>query len=60
MSGRDLAEIVTARRPETSVLFMSGHAPGLIFDGRSEADLNLLRKPFTIVELAKAVRRTLT
>ena len=59
MSGRNLAEIVTARRPETCVLFMSGHAPGGILDERPGGDLNLLRKPFTIEELASAVRRTL-
>ncbi len=61
MNGRQVAEQITERRAETRVLFMSGHADGVL--GRNGliegADTQLIRKPFTTVELARRVEEVL-
>jgi CheY-like chemotaxis protein len=54
MSGIDLAEKVSALRPETKVLYMSGYADGEIARHRGvRSGIAILRKPFTQDELAR-------
>ena len=53
MSGLELAEAAQSRWPELRVLFASGFASG---DSRVPAE-RLLRKPFSLPELAAAVER---
>jgi PAS domain S-box-containing protein len=60
LSGPQLADRLTARRPETRVVFMSGYpeaqdpALGFSLDGRS-----YLQKPFALAELAEKIRTAL-
>jgi hypothetical protein len=60
LSGPQLAERLTARRPEVRVVFMSGYpeaqdpALGFALDGRS-----YLQKPFALAELAEKIRQAL-
>jgi CheY-like chemotaxis protein len=57
MSGRDLALSVLARQRELPVLFTSGYTRNVIVeDGRLLPDARLLHKPYTIDNLAVAVR----
>ena len=57
MSGRDLAEAVHVRRRELPVLFASGYTRNVIVqDGRLLPDARLLHKPYSIDNLAAAVR----
>jgi two-component system cell cycle sensor histidine kinase/response regulator CckA len=60
MNGRELAERVSAMRPETKVLYMSGYAPEAIL-GRGLTNLigPLLPKPFTPDDLLNKVREIL-
>jgi two-component system cell cycle sensor histidine kinase/response regulator CckA len=52
MLGKDLADAVTAARPDTAVVFMSGYAqPVLTTHGTLAAGVHLLEKPFTSTEL---------
>jgi PAS domain S-box-containing protein len=53
MSGRDLAEVVQARRSRTPVLFVSGYTRNVVMP---EGSARLLHKPDTIEALASAVR----
>ncbi len=61
MNGRQVATRITERRQETRVLFMSGHADGVL--GRNglieEEGTQLIRKPFTPAELASRVEELL-
>lgn len=60
ISGRKLADEVTALRPGTAVPFMSGYSrDDIIHDGRIDADARLLTKPFHKRDLARAVRDAL-
>ena len=60
LSGPQLADRLTARRPETRVVFMSGYpeaqdpALGFSLNGRS-----YLQKPFALAELAEKIRLAL-
>lgn len=59
-SGR-AAERLLASRPDLRVLYMSGYtADELRSRGLEEDGENFLRKPFTPVQLAEAVRRALS
>ena len=60
MNGRELAGRVSAMRPETKVLYMSGYAPEAIL-GRGLTNLigPLLPKPFTPDDLLNKVREIL-
>ena len=56
-SGRQFAEAVEARRPGAKVLFTTGFARTAMLHHRApDTDVALLVKPFTIEELAAAVR----
>ncbi len=53
LDGRALAERALEQRPGLKILLTSGHAPG------AGEEKELLRKPFTIERLARALRTTL-
>jgi len=60
MSGRELAERLTAMRPDLKVLYMSGYTDDVIArHGLLEADTVLLQKPFTSDSLGRKVRAVL-
>jgi len=60
MNGRALAEQLLKIRPETKVLFVSGHtANALILDGQLDFAINFLPKPFTVEALGRKVREIL-
>jgi DNA-binding response OmpR family regulator len=60
MNGRQLAQRITALRPTTKVLFMSGYSENAIgHNGTLEAGINLLQKPFTLPALKNRVREVL-
>jgi signal transduction histidine kinase len=60
LSGRELADEVKRRRPALKVLFTTGYArDALMHNGRLETGVELLRKPFNAMDLAKKVRAVL-
>jgi len=60
MSGRELAERLTASRPQLKVLYMSGYADALIrHQGLLKPGLAYLQKPFTPEILTRKVRELL-
>ena len=59
LSGKKLADEVTARWPGTSVLFMSGYRPDNMKESRLDPRARLLTKPFHKRDLAMAVRKAL-
>ena len=57
MNGRALANQAAAVRPGLPVLFTTGYARNaIIHDGRLDADVQFLPKPYTQVELAQKLR----
>jgi two-component system cell cycle sensor histidine kinase/response regulator CckA len=60
MSGHDLATEIARHRPETRVLYISGHCPAALAEvGILPLGLPFLAKPFTAEQLARRVRQTL-
>ncbi|WP_242443486.1 response regulator, partial [Sphingobium sp. LB126] len=60
MSGSELAQRALALRPGLKVLFTSGYTrDGFMRDGRLEAGIALLPKPFALGDLAGQIRRLL-
>jgi two-component system, cell cycle sensor histidine kinase and response regulator CckA len=56
MSGRALADKLTASRPDLRVLYMSGYTDGAVAThGVLESGISILRKPFTRSELTERV-----
>ena len=56
-SGRVLADAAVARRPRLPVLFTTGYSRNaIIHQGRLDAGVNLISKPFTFEQLAVRVR----
>jgi CheY-like chemotaxis protein len=61
MSGKDVAERITAMRRETSVLFMSGHTRDVLGSrGMLDESTDLIQKPFAPRDLARRVREALS
>ena len=61
MSGFDLARWVRANRPAIKVLLTSGFTGEIAKDGEAAVDdVEVLRKPYAIAELARAVREALS
>jgi signal transduction histidine kinase len=60
MTGRQLAEAVLSHRPKLPVLFTTGYSRNaIVHQGRLDANVHLLSKPYTQVELAQTVRALL-
>jgi PAS domain S-box-containing protein len=60
MNGRDLAHQVTGRRPETAVLFMSGHPHDIIAKrGAIDPNIAFIEKSFSSEMLTRKVREVL-
>jgi PAS domain S-box-containing protein len=60
VSGRSAAELISASRPETRVLFMSGYTEDTVLTRRVlEAGVDFLEKPFSPAALAKKVQEVL-
>ena len=56
----ELARLVQARRPGIAVLFTSGYTENsIVHDGRLDAGLELLSKPYTRESLARKLRQVL-
>jgi CheY-like chemotaxis protein len=60
MSGSELAAVARARQPDLRILYTSGYPRDAIMrDGRLDAGVELLAKPFTLRTLAARVREIL-
>jgi signal transduction histidine kinase len=60
MSGRELAEALSALHPDVRTLYMSAYTDqAVVYQGVLEPGLVLVQKPFTLEALAHAVRATL-
>lgn len=61
MSGRELSQKISARRPLMKTLFMSGYSSeSFVSAGGDPEGSRLVSKPFTLLELARKVRETLS
>lgn len=60
MSGRDLADAARLLRPDLPVLFTSGYTENaIVHQGRLDAGVQLLNKPYRQQDLARKVRQVL-
>jgi CheY-like chemotaxis protein len=60
MNGRQIADAALAIHPGLKILYSSGYSENAIVpDGRLEADVNFLGKPYRRSELAAMVRKAL-
>jgi PAS domain S-box-containing protein len=60
MTGRELADEVTMRRPGMKILFTSGYAENaIVHEGRSDQAVMLLSKPYRKTALASMIRLAL-
>ncbi len=60
MSGRQLAENILSKRPQTKIVYMTGYTDDMVVQHKVlEPGVNLLQKPFTKSGLALKVRSTL-
>jgi PAS domain S-box-containing protein len=60
INGRDMGEKIMDAKPETKILYTSGFADPSIIEGGSSIERQLLRKPYTLSELATRIREILT
>jgi CheY-like chemotaxis protein len=60
MGGRELAERLSSRRPETRILFVSGFTDDTVVrHGVLDEGVAFLQKPFTLESLSRTVRQVL-
>lgn len=59
MGGRELAARAVARRPGLPVLYTSGYAQDAVHDGRLDAGIELLAKPYRRDQLARCIASAL-
>jgi len=60
MSGRQLAEKILSKRPQTRIVYMTGYTDDMVVQHKVlEPGVQLLQKPFTKSDLALKVRSTL-
>ena len=60
MSGRQLAENILSKRPQTKIVYMTGYTDDMVVQHKVlEPGVKLLQKPFGRVDLALKVRSTL-
>ena len=60
MSGRQLAERILSKRPQTKIIYMTGYTDDMVVQHKVlEPGVHLLQKPFTRADLAEKVRSTL-
>jgi CheY-like chemotaxis protein len=60
MSGRQLAEKILRKRPQTKIVYMTGYTDDMVVQHRVlEPGVQLLQKPFSKTDLARKVRLTL-
>ena len=60
MSGKMLAQRLSAERPHLAVLLMSGYSDEILEErGAADADRAFIQKPFSTRDLARAVRELL-
>jgi signal transduction histidine kinase/DNA-binding response OmpR family regulator len=60
MNGRQVADEARRRRPDLAVLYTTGYARNaIVHDGRLDPGVELVTKPYTFAELARAVDRAL-
>lgn len=60
MSGRQLAENILSKRPQTKIVYMTGYTDDMVVQHKVlEPGVKLLQKPFGRVDLALKVRETL-
>jgi two-component system NtrC family sensor kinase len=60
MNGRELADEARRRRPDLKVLYATGYTRNaIIHQGRLDAEVELLTKPFTAEALARKIRQVL-
>jgi two-component system cell cycle sensor histidine kinase/response regulator CckA len=58
--GRQLAESILRRRPQTMIMYMTGYTDDMVVQHKVlEPGVQLLQKPFTKFDLARKVRSTL-
>ncbi len=58
MNGIEVARVVSAKRPDLPIVYMTGYIGSSKLDGVEQR--RLMKKPFTIAELAKQVEEALT
>jgi len=59
-NGRELAETITAARPDIRVLFTTGYASrAILHDGKIDPTVAVIGKPFTLNEIAHKLREVL-
>jgi len=60
MSGRQLAERIHKKYPQTKIIYMTGYTDDMVVQHKVlEPGVNMLQKPFTRLDLASKVRSTL-
>ena len=59
MNGRELADAVRTRRPGVKVLYTSGYTDEFVHEGRLDAGVALLKKPYRKAELSQKIREVL-
>jgi signal transduction histidine kinase/ActR/RegA family two-component response regulator len=57
MNGRELSDRARSLYPDLKIVFTTGYAPdAIVHEGRLEADILMLPKPFTTAQLAACIR----